>query len=72
MVQACNLMTKHRSTKACEISQQVKDIVALAQSLELAICFRASGTSLSGQALTDSILISLSDNWKQYSGKYIR
>ena len=39
------------------------------------VTFRAAGTSLSGQAVTDSILIQLSDNWKahhiQQQGKII-
>ena len=42
-------------------------LMQLAVHLSLPICFRASGTSLSGQAITDSIMLALSANWKEYS-----
>ncbi|WP_121627758.1 FAD-binding and (Fe-S)-binding domain-containing protein [Poseidonibacter antarcticus] len=38
-------------------SKEVQDIIELANELELSITFRAAGTSLSGQAISDSILI---------------
>lgn len=47
-------------------NQQVKTTLALASSLSIPVCFRAAGTSLSGQAITDSVLIVLDDNWQQY------
>ena len=37
--------------------QEVQDIIELSNELELSITFRAAGTSLSGQAISDSILI---------------
>lgn len=47
--------------------KEVIHVMRLATKLSLPICFRASGTSLSGQAITDSILISLTPDWKAYS-----
>jgi len=38
-------------------SKEVQDIIELANELELSITFRAAGTSLSGQAISDSILV---------------
>ncbi|NIB45191.1 FAD-binding oxidoreductase [Pseudomaricurvus alkylphenolicus] len=55
---------------------EVIHLMALASELNLPITFRASGTSLSGQAITDSILLSLTPDWKEYDileeGKKIR
>ncbi|MCE2028730.1 FAD-binding and (Fe-S)-binding domain-containing protein [Sessilibacter corallicola] len=55
---------------------EVIRLMALATELSLAITFRASGTSLSGQAITDSILLRLTPDWKDYEiledGKKIR
>lgn len=39
-------------------------LMRLASDLELPICFRGSDTSLSGQAITDSIMLSLTTDWK--------
>ena len=53
-----------------KILVQVKDeaemisLMRLASELALPICFRASGTSLSGQAITDSIMLALTPDWK--------
>ncbi|WP_415885664.1 FAD-binding and (Fe-S)-binding domain-containing protein [Neptuniibacter sp. QD37_6] len=51
-------------------------LMALATKLNLPITFRASGTSLSGQSITNSIMLSLTPDWKDYeileSGKKIR
>ncbi|MDP2559670.1 FAD-binding and (Fe-S)-binding domain-containing protein [Psychrobium sp. 1_MG-2023] len=41
-------------------------ILQLAVQLSLAVTFRAAGTSLSGQAQSDSILIMLTDSWRDY------
>lgn len=41
-------------------------LMALASEMALPITFRASGTSLSGQSITDSILLSLTPDWKDY------
>jgi len=38
-------------------AQEVQDIIELSNELNLSITFRAAGTSLSGQAISDSILI---------------
>ncbi len=54
-----------------KILVQVKDekemitLMGLAFELDLPICFRASGTSLSGQAITDSIMLALTPDWKK-------
>ncbi|WP_394172985.1 FAD-binding and (Fe-S)-binding domain-containing protein [Thalassotalea litorea] len=42
---------------------QMRQVLALATAYKVAVTFRAAGTSLSGQAITDSVLIILSDNW---------
>ncbi|WP_415911561.1 FAD-binding and (Fe-S)-binding domain-containing protein [Neptuniibacter sp. QD37_11] len=55
---------------------EVIHLMALATKLNLPITFRASGTSLSGQSITNSIMLSLTPDWKDYeileSGKKIR
>lgn len=55
---------------------EVIQLMALASELVLPITFRASGTSLSGQSITDSIMLSLTPDWKDYEilegGKKIR
>ncbi|WP_415889175.1 FAD-binding and (Fe-S)-binding domain-containing protein [Neptuniibacter sp. SY11_33] len=55
---------------------EVIRLMALATKLNLPITFRASGTSLSGQSITNSIMLSLTPDWKDYeileSGKKIR
>jgi len=43
---------------------EVRIVLEEARQRDLPVTFRAAGTSLSGQAVTDSILIQLSDNWK--------
>ncbi|RNF51629.1 FAD-binding oxidoreductase [Marinomonas hwangdonensis] len=43
---------------------EVRIVLEEARKHDLPVTFRAAGTSLSGQAVTDSILIQLSDNWK--------
>ena len=51
-------------------------LMGLATKYELPITFRASGTSLSGQTITDSILLAITPDWKDYEilddGKKIR
>ncbi|MGY8869729.1 MAG: FAD-binding and (Fe-S)-binding domain-containing protein [Pseudomonadales bacterium] len=49
-----------------ENEQEVASIVKLADKTQVPITFRAAGTSLSGQAITDSVLIQLGDGWKGY------
>ncbi|REG83816.1 FAD-binding and (Fe-S)-binding domain-containing protein [Marinomonas pollencensis] len=47
--------------------EEVRLVLKEAQLRKLPVTFRAAGTSLSGQAVTDSILIQLSDNWKSHA-----
>ncbi len=49
--------------KACS-SAEVTRLVALAGQLEVPLTFRAAGTSLSGQAVTDSVLVVLAGAWR--------
>mgnify|MGYP003686057809 FL=1 len=49
--------------------QEVVDVLASARRYNTPVTFRAAGTSLSGQAITDSILLKLSHNgkaWRRY------
>ena len=48
-------------------SKEVSDILKLSDSRSLPTVFRAAGTSLSGQAITDSILIVTSRDWNKIS-----
>jgi D-lactate dehydrogenase len=48
-----------------EFEAEVVSIIKLAHQHKVAITFRAAGTSLSGQAITDSVLIVLGANWQQ-------
>ncbi|MGB0466384.1 MAG: FAD-binding and (Fe-S)-binding domain-containing protein [Pontibacterium sp.] len=50
-----------------ESVEEVSRIINLAADQGIAITFRAAGTSLSGQAITDSVLIQLGDGWNGYS-----
>lgn len=47
--------------------EEIIKIVTTAKELELPVTFRAAGTSLSGQAISDSILVLLTDNWTNFS-----
>ena len=42
---------------------EVSSLLRLAYQLEIPVTFRAAGTSLSGQAITDSVLVLLAGNW---------
>ncbi|MGM3389017.1 FAD-binding oxidoreductase [Stutzerimonas stutzeri] len=46
-----------------ESEAEVIDLLKLAQGARIPVTFRAAGTSLSGQAISDSVLIVLGDNW---------
>jgi D-lactate dehydrogenase len=50
-----------------ENEQEVVQLISLANAHALPLTFRAAGTSLSGQAVTDSILVQLGDGWNSYS-----
>ena len=43
---------------------EMRRILALAHRHETPVTFRAAGTSLSGQAVTDSVLLQLGDGWR--------
>ena len=45
---------------------EVSRLLAIADELNLPVTFRAAGTSLSGQAISDSILIVAGKNWEKY------
>ena len=47
--------------------EEVSKLVRLADKYELPVTFRAAGTALSGQSITDSILIVAGKNWEKYS-----
>jgi len=46
-------------------AQEVSEILKISSSMSLPVVFRAAGTSLSGQAITDSILIVTSRDWNK-------
>jgi D-lactate dehydrogenase len=52
-----------------EAELEVVDLLKLASKHQVPVTFRAAGTSLSGQAISDSVLIVLGDNW---NGREIR
>ncbi|MET0015138.1 MAG: FAD-binding and (Fe-S)-binding domain-containing protein [Sedimenticola sp.] len=48
--------------------EELRRILSSANSHQVPVTFRAAGTSLSGQAITDSVLLQLSgDGWRDYS-----
>jgi len=47
-----------------ESEQEVVRLLAACTALATPVTFRAAGTSLSGQAITDSVLVLLGDNWR--------
>jgi len=48
--------------------EEVSRLLGLAQQYRTAVTFRAAGTSLSGQAITDSVLVMLEGNaWRDYA-----
>jgi len=49
-----------------ENQREVSEILRLASSLNLPVTFRAAGTSLSGQAISDSILVVAGKFWEKY------
>ncbi len=46
--------------------QEVSRLMQIATQLKLPVTFRAAGTSLSGQSISDSILIVAGKNWEKY------
>lgn len=49
-----------------ENEKEVQFILREAHRLKLPVTFRAAGTSLSGQAVSDSILVRLGQGWRRY------
>lgn len=45
---------------------EVQLIVATATSYSIPVVFRAAGTSLSGQSISNSVLVVLNENWRHY------
>ncbi|MBP8237909.1 MAG: FAD-binding oxidoreductase, partial [Pseudomonas sp.] len=52
-----------------EAELEVVELLKLAGNHQVPVTFRAAGTSLSGQAISDSVLIMLGDNW---NGREVR
>jgi len=46
-----------------ESEEEVQRLMACAREVDAPVTFRAAGTSLSGQAITDSVLVLLGENW---------
>lgn len=46
--------------------EEVSKLLSLASKMELPVTFRAAGTSLSGQTISDSIIIVAGKNWEKY------
>lgn len=46
---------------------EIMQLLALSQELQLPVTFRAAGTSLSGQSISDSILIIAGKHWENYT-----
>ena len=59
-----------------ESEDELVGLLAIARRFSAPVTFRAAGTSLSGQAISDSILLVLGDEWKDYEirneGRQIR
>ena len=49
--------------------EEIKALLQNAQKNKIAVTFRTGGTSLSGQAVTDGILVDLSQNWRKVSAE---
>ncbi len=49
-----------------ESEDEMRRILALAHQYSTPVTFRAAGTSLSGQAVTDSVLLQLGDGWRNW------
>lgn len=49
-----------------ENTAEVSKLLALAYAMDIPVTFRAAGTSLSGQAVSDSVLVVAGKNWENY------
>ena len=45
--------------------KEIADLFTLAQLNKVPLCFRAAGTSLSGQSITDGILVDIGKHWRK-------
>jgi len=50
-----------------ESEEEIARILAISDRLNMPVTFRAAGTSLSGQAVSDSVLIVAGKNWEKYT-----
>ncbi|GHT63855.1 4Fe-4S ferredoxin [Bacteroidia bacterium] len=50
-----------------ENEEEVSRLLSIADRLNVPVTFRAAGTSLSGQAISDSVLIVAGKNWEKYT-----
>jgi len=50
-----------------ESEAEIQEVMHQARSWGASVTFRAAGTSLSGQAITDSVLVVLGDNWNGFA-----
>jgi len=46
---------------------EMQALLKAAAKYRVALTFRAAGTSLSGQAVTDSVLVTLTDRWREHT-----
>jgi len=49
-----------------ETEEEIVSILQYSKELKVPVTFRAAGTSLSGQSISDSILVMLGSNWTKY------
>src|SRR5271169_1911161 len=50
-----------------ETPEEISHVLTAAGRLKVPVTFRAAGTSLSGQAVTDSVLLVVSGGWKKFT-----
>jgi D-lactate dehydrogenase len=50
-----------------ESEDEVRLLLSETQRLDLPLTFRAAGTSLSGQSLSDSVLVMLGPSWNRFT-----
>ena len=50
-----------------ENEEEVSRLLAIADRMNVPVTFRAAGTSLSGQAVSDSVLVVAGKNWEKYT-----
>lgn len=47
--------------------EEVSKLLKICSAMDIPVTFRAAGTSLSGQAITDSVLVLAGNNWEKYT-----